>query len=87
MGDLIFSKMLGPFSDKMFNNYILNYQMYNPIPGQTYKTDNFSIDLRTMKQPVITEDYIDLEFNGETIWKNEGCNLEQKEPLTFIDIE
>ena len=49
--------------------------------------DNFSIDLRTMKQPVITEDYIDLEFNGETIWKNEGCNLEQKEPLTFIDIE
>ena len=52
--------------------------MYNPIPGQTYKTDNFSIDLRTMKQPVITEDYIDLEFNGETIWKNEGCNLQQK---------
>ncbi len=50
--------------------------MYNPIPGQTYKTDNFSIDLRTMKQPVITEDYIDLEFNGETIWKNEGCNLQ-----------
>jgi hypothetical protein len=82
-GKYMFSHMLGPIMDEMFNHYRLQLHLPSPLLGQGTVAP-FTFDYRSVRSPEIQDGYIDLHILGELYHNNYECEL-QPDPMNFIN--
>jgi len=86
-GGYVFTNMLGPQLDQLFNHYQMWFMMPTMIRGQK-AYDSFTFDFRSTQSPFIGPGYIDFYLIGEVIQGYHGLHevegIEGQELNKFI---
>ena len=82
-GETIFSNMFGPILDGYLNHYRYKFPWPSLIRGQD-TIDLFELDYKNVRDPIFHPGAIDFFFQGEVIYRGEGCPLDP-DYLDFMD--
>ena len=83
VGQYIFSNLLGPMMAEFLNDYKMNLELLDFLPGQD-ATDSFQLDYRHTHKPFIHEGSIDFFLVGDLLYHGESCSFEAA-PMNFMD--
>uniref|UniRef100_A0A7S3IHA3 Uncharacterized protein n=2 Tax=Strombidium inclinatum TaxID=197538 RepID=A0A7S3IHA3_9SPIT len=85
VGGYIFSNMLGPVLDKVFDDYKLDVRLPSPLAGQDTSA-KFTFDYRNVRSPFIGDGYMEMYLFGEFLHGSEACELDA-DYMDFINSE